>query len=151
MPASFRHAALIGKYDATGMLELLHAIADFVTRRGLEVSVEGETARQTGLQGRPIVEPEDIGHRCDLAIVVGGDGTMLRFSRLLAPHGTPPLGINRGRVGFITDAAVEVVWDALASIIAGDYVWDRRPLLVGRVWPLERGDHVCVRRGAFSA
>lgn len=134
MTASFRHAALIGKHDAAGMRELLQAIAEFVTRRGVYVSFESETARRTGVLGQPVVEPEEIGHRCDLAIVVGGDGTMLRFARLLAPHGTPLLGINRGRLGFITDVAVDVVWDALASIVAGDYVCDRRPLLEGSVW-----------------
>lgn len=118
-----------------------------MTRRGLEVSVESETARRTGLQGRPIVELEEIGHRCDLAIVVGGDGTVLRFARLLAPHGTPLLGINRGRLGFITDVAVDVVWDALASIIAGDYVCDRRPLLEGSVW---RDGAMCVEQPAVN-
>lgn len=95
----FRHAALIGKHDAPGMRQILEAIADFLARRGIEVTLESETARRTGLLERPVVEPSEIGIRCDLAIVVGGDGTMLRFARLLAQHGTPLVGINRGRLG----------------------------------------------------
>lgn len=147
MSASFRHAALIGKLDAAGMRELLLAIADFVTRKGLAVSFESETARSIGLTGRPVVGPDEIGHRCDLAIVVGGDGTMLRFARLLAPHGTPLLGINQGRLGFITDVGAEFVWDALTSIIAGDYVCDRRPVLEGSVW---RDGVLCVGQAAVN-
>ena len=67
----------------------------------------------------PFAVPEQIGARCDLAVVVGGDGTMLGFAREVAPFDLPLVGINQGRLGFITDVTIGQFRDALAPMIAG--------------------------------
>jgi NAD+ kinase len=70
---------------------------------------------------------------CDLAVVVGGDGTMLGFARQIAPYGVPLVGINQGRLGFITDVPLDDYHAALASMIAGDYEIEHRSMLGGLV------------------
>jgi NAD+ kinase len=75
-----------------------------------------------------------MGQRCDLAVVVGGDGTMLGIARELAPYNLPLVGINQGRLGFITDIAMGQYKEALAPIVAGDYEEDARAMLESDVW-----------------
>ena len=133
MPTRFRHAALVGKYQAQGIRGVLEEIAHFLVRQGLEVSLEEQTAQNTGLLGYGALTPAQIGVECDLAFVVGGDGTMLGIARQLARHGTPLVGINQGRLGFMTDVPVSQFAQLLAPMIAGDYEEERRTMLEGGV------------------
>lgn len=134
MAQSFRHAAIVGKHQAQGMRELLDELAQFLIGSGLDVSFERATALNTGLTGYGAMLPEEIGAQCDLAVVVGGDGTMLGIARELARHNIPLVGINQGRLGFITDLPVGHFRDALAPLIAGDYEEEQRSMLEGGVW-----------------
>jgi len=134
MPSRFRHAALVGKYQARGIRGVLEEIAHFLVRQGLEVSLERETALNTGIAGFNALNPTELGKHCDLAIVVGGDGTMLGIARQLARFSLPMVGINQGRLGFITDVPVGHYAEALAPIIAGDYEEERRTMLEGVVF-----------------
>ncbi|MFM2066488.1 MAG: hypothetical protein RLZZ584_1397 [Pseudomonadota bacterium] len=133
MQSRFCHVALVGKYQARGMRPMLEEIAHFLTRRGLEVSIEGDTSLNTGLADYPALTVDEIGTQCDLAIVVGGDGTMLGIARQLARYGVPVVGVNQGRLGFITDISVKSMHDALRAMLAGDYEEDQRSMLEGRV------------------
>ena len=158
MVSRFRHAALVGKYQADGMRGVLEGIAHFLVRQGLEVSMERQTALNTGLAEFGALTPDELGRECDLAVVVGGDGTMLGIARQLSRHGTPLVGINQGRLGFITDVNVGQYEQALAPMIAGDYEEEHRTMLEGGVW---RDTHqifegfamndVVVSRGASSS
>ena len=133
MISRFRHAALVGKYQAQGMRGVLEEIAGFLVRQGMEVSLEAQTALNTGITGHGALTPDELGQHCDLAIVVGGDGTMLGIARQLARHGTPLVGINQGRFGFITDVSVGQYAEVLAPMIAGDYEEEHRTMLEGNV------------------
>jgi NAD+ kinase len=134
MPSRFRHAALVGKYQARGIRGVLEEIAHFLVRQGLEVSLERETALNTGIADFNALSPTELGKHCDMAIVVGGDGTMLGIARQLARFNLPMVGINQGRLGFITDVPVGHYAEALAPIIAGDYEEERRTMLEGAVY-----------------
>jgi NAD+ kinase len=134
MPTRFRHAALVGKYQARGIRGVLEDIAHFLSRQGLEVSFERETALNTGITDYPALNAVELGRQCDIGIVVGGDGTMLGVARQLAHSGMPLVGINQGRLGFITDVPIERFEQALASMIAGDYEVEHRTMLEGGVW-----------------
>jgi NAD+ kinase len=140
MGSRFKHIALVGKYNAVGIASVLDEIAHFLMRLGLEVSLERETALNTGLTGHGAFTAAELGERCDLAVVVGGDGTMLGIARQLARFGVPLVGINQGRLGFITDVPVNDYAQTLAPMIAGDYVEERRSMLEGGVWR----DGVCI-------
>ena len=134
MARRFQHAALIGKYQADGIRPLLEEIAHFLVRQGLEVSFEHHTAASTGVTDFDALTIDQIGQHCDLAVVVGGDGTMLGIARELARHNLPLVGINQGRLGFITDVPIGQFREALTQMIAGDYEEDFRAMLEGEVW-----------------
>lgn len=134
MASRFRHAALVGKYQAQGIRPVLDDIAHFLIGLGLDVSLEADTARNTGITEYGAHEPADLGRHCDLAVVVGGDGTMLGIARELARHHVPLVGINQGRLGFITDVPVDRYRDALGTMLAGDYEEEHRAMLEGGVW-----------------
>ncbi|URI10594.1 NAD kinase [Aquincola tertiaricarbonis] len=131
----FRHAAIVGKFQAQGMRALLEEIAQFLLSRGLEVSMERATANNTGMAAEyGALTPAEMGQQCDLAVVVGGDGTMLGIARELARHNIPLVGINQGRLGFITDITVAQFREALAPMLDGDYEEEHRSMLGGGVW-----------------
>src|SRR6218665_312651 len=143
MTSNFRHVALIGKYQASSAgaigessRQALDGIARFLQHQGCSVSIEAETASNTGLLHYPSLTVEDIGARCDLGLVVGGDGTMLGIGRRLARFGTPLVGINQGRLGFITDIPFDTYQATLPPMLEGDYEEDSRPLI-----------QACVMRG----
>ncbi|HWH74426.1 MAG TPA: NAD kinase [Methylibium sp.] len=133
MPSRFRHAALVGKYQAPGSREVLAEMAEFLSSQGLEVSLDAATALASDLPGYSVLDAQAIGAHCDLAIVIGGDGTFLSTARALASHGLPLIGINQGRLGFMTDIPLTELRETLAPMIAGDYEEEHRTMLAGCV------------------
>lgn len=85
MPLPFFQVALIGKYQSPGMRSVLECIGTFLTERNIKVYLEGATAANTGLTGWGAYSMDDLGRSCELAIVVGGDGTMLGCARAWHP------------------------------------------------------------------
>ena len=134
MVKRFQHVAIVGKHQARGIRPILEEVANFVAGLGATVSLERETALNTGITAFEALSNEQLGAQCDLAIVVGGDGTMLGFAREMARFGVPLVGINQGRLGFITDLSIEKFRETLAPILAGDYEIEQRPMLEGTVW-----------------
>ncbi len=133
MKSQFRHVALIGKYQAQGSSSALEEIAGFLLAQGCDVSLEQDTASNTGLTQYSVLDVAGIGKECDLALVVGGDGTMLGIGRQLAQFGVPLVGINQGRLGFITDIAFEDFQTALEPMLRGEFEEDRRWMMQARV------------------
>lgn len=140
MKSKFHHVALIGKYqthgpgaNAVNSRQVLDDIAHFLARQGCEVVLESETQANTGLGSYATLSVEEIGTRCDLCLVVGGDGTMLGIGRRLACHGVPLIGINQGRLGFITDIPLENYQTTLRPMLRGEYEEDHRSLMHAQV------------------
>jgi NAD+ kinase len=136
--SKFRHVALIGKYHAASMSmrETLLDLSQFLHRLGLDVSFDAETASNLGakdLSGHALLSLEQIGQQCDLALVVGGDGTMLGVGRQLARFGIPLVGINHGRLGFITDIALDDYKNTLEPMLLGEFEQELRPLMQAKV------------------
>ena len=164
MKSKFRQVALIGKYQtlASGTSgassrNALESIANFLHDQGCEVILEHDTARNMGISGYPTMTVAVIGAQCDLGLVVGGDGTMLGIGRQLAHYGVPLIGINQGRLGFITDIPFDGFAAALAPMLRGEFEEDHRSLIHARVMrdghcvfdALAMND-VVVNRGATS-
>jgi NAD+ kinase len=133
MKSQFHHVALIGKYHAHGSRSALEGIAQFLEAQGCDVAIEQDTASNTGMTQYPILDVAGIGAQCDLGLVVGGDGTMLGIGRLLAQFGVPLVGINQGRLGFITDIAFDDYPAVLASILRGEFEEDKRWMMQAKV------------------
>jgi NAD+ kinase len=129
----FRCIALAGRHATPGIAVPLMRLAAFLTARGLAVILEAETARHTPLPGYPSASVAELGRNADVAIVVGGDGTMLSIARQVAPFDIPLIGINQGRLGFLTDIPLATMETALAAILDGRYVEERRTLLDTRI------------------
>lgn len=94
----------------------------------------------TGLLERELISPavgrehsvSDIVEAGDLVLSFGGDGTLLRAAHLTGPNDTPLLGVNIGRLGFLADIEVDQLFDALESIVAGEFTIEERMVLEAR-------------------
>lgn len=164
MKSQFRHVALIGKYQATSggntgasSRQVLEDIAHFLMAQGCEVALEKQTAANMGMNNHLTLDVPGIGAQCDLCLVVGGDGTMLGIGRQLAQYKVPLIGINQGRLGFITDIPHGQYQATLQPMLAGAYEIDDRSLIQAKVMrdgqcvfsALAMND-VVVNRGATS-
>ena len=110
MPAPFHRIVLIGKRRSAETESSLKELAEFLRKRGCEVLAEGDT-------------------KADLAIVIGGDGTMLAAARELVKHRVPLVGINQGRLGFMTDIGHDDMETGLGAIVEGKYTIEERTLI----------------------
>ena len=126
---AFRRIALVGKFQADGIEDRLQDIAKLVSELGCEVFIEAQTATHLGLSGYPTKTAQNFAGAIDLVVVLGGDGTMLGIARQLAGSNVPLVGINMGRLGYMTDIPIQSVKDTLPKIIAGEYEADKRTLL----------------------
>jgi NAD+ kinase len=164
MRSIFNRVALIGKYHAhlsrgqsDSMRDVLEDVARFLESQGCEVMIEKETAANACISTLQELDVPAIGAQCDLGLVVGGDGTMLGIGRQLAPFGVPLIGINQGRLGFITDIPLENFQSTLTPMLRGEYEEDRRSLMRARVirdgvcvFDALAMNDVVVNRGAIS-
>jgi NAD+ kinase len=164
MTPKFQLVALFGKYQTlttdsslANARTTLETVANFLHSQGCDVVLEHDTALNMGLVGYQQMTVAEIGDKCDLGLVVGGDGTMLGIGRQLACYGVPLIGINKGRLGFITDVPYDSFATSLGRMLQGEYVEDQRSLMNARVM---RDGHcvfnamamndVVVNRGAAS-
>lgn len=132
-PARFPRVAIVGRPGTPELAAPLARLADFLAARGHAVVIEAETALHTPLGGRATAEADDLGGRADLAIVLGGDGTMLSIARRLAPHDVPLIGVNLGRLGFLTDIPLTRMEDELGPMLAGRHLEERRTMLAATI------------------
>ena len=126
-------AALIGKYRSPDVAESLRALSSFLRGRGIRVLIEQGTAESVGASGFDVASYEAIGTAADVAVVVGGDGTMLHSARRLAEFDVPLVGVNQGRLGFMTDIASSDMIPSMEQLLAGHFTGERRPLLDAEV------------------
>ena len=129
----FKSIAIIGRYHDSGLDVPIRALAHSLHQAGCEVMVEAITARHAGLSHWRTCSYEEIGTQADLAVIMGGDGTMIGAARQLAHTPVPLIGINHGRLGFITDIPLNNAHEAVRSVIDGQYTVERRSLLEGRI------------------
>lgn len=129
MNFSFNTVALIGKYKTPAIAEPLLRLAAFLAEKGVTVVVDSLTAEHLGQHAYRVLSLEEMKDTVDLAIVMGGDGTMLNIARMLAPFGIPLVGVNHGRLGFLTDISLDSMKRTLSEILLGKFVTEQRMLL----------------------
>jgi NAD+ kinase len=138
MSKTFSTIALIGKYKSPEIAEPVLRLARFLHERGLRVLLDPLTAIHVGDNSHTVLPLEEVGRTADLAIVIGGDGTMLNIARTFAPFDVALVGINQGRLGFLTDLSMNGMFEAMAAILDGAFVEEARMLLQAEVWSAER-------------
>ena len=125
----FRTVGIIGKHsEATEVEATLRRLTEHLRLRGCQVLLDAECARLLGLRPEDGLPVSVLGARCDLVVVVGGDGTLLHAARALAGSRVPLVGINLGRLGFLVDVLPEHSESALDAILEGEYETDTRTL-----------------------
>jgi NAD+ kinase len=132
--STFNTVALIGKYQSQEIAGSLVGLATFLRQRGIRVLLEEATAAAVGeVAATDVVDYAAIGDQADLAVVLGGDGTMLNTARRLAEFEVPLVGVNQGRLGFMTDIARESMLESMAAILDGHFQREQRFLLAVEV------------------
>lgn len=130
----FHTIALIGKYKSPEISDSLIVLAAFLRSQDMEVLVEESTAAAMGHHHYTAASYNTIGQRADLAVVLGGDGTLLNAARCLAEFDVPLVGVNQGRLGFMTDIAREGMIESMTAILAGKFSREQRFLLDAEVF-----------------
>lgn len=138
MSQAFKTIALIGKYKSPEIAEPVLRLAQFLGARGIRVLLDPLTAAHAGKNNYSVLPLEEVGKAAELAIVIGGDGTMLNIARTFAPFDVALVGINQGRLGFLTDLSMHGMFDAMSAILDGNFVEESRMLLQAGVWSGEQ-------------
>lgn len=125
--------ALVVRQNTAGIEEPVERVLAFLQEAGYRVVFEADTAAYLAMPAIEAMDVNAIGEQADLVIVMGGDGTMLGIARQLAKYDVALIGINLGRLGFITDIPVERMLPALGEILQGKATAEKRSLLEGRV------------------
>jgi NAD+ kinase len=133
MKFPFRNVALIGKHNTPEISEPFLRLGEFLSSRGLTVVVDSLTAEHVKNCPYQTMSLADIGRAVDVAIVMGGDGTLLNIARTLSLNRIPLVGVNQGRLGFLTDLTLDNMLDTIAAMLDGKFVTEERLLLAAKV------------------
>lgn len=134
MKQKFKRVILYARqYRANeGVTESLNRLVDFLQARKINAFLDIDTAASFDIK-LPILDRSQMGHKQDLIVVVGGDGSLLSAARMAIKVNVPVIGVNRGRLGFLTDITPNNIESQLASVLAGEYEEEQRFLLYTRI------------------
>lgn len=132
--SEFNTVSILAKRTEERIEKTLNALYQMLTEQNLTVLADKNAAQHLAIDA---YEDDYLVKTTDLAIVVGGDGTLLRAARLFTPYHIPIVGINLGRLGFLVDVSPDEMDHLLKQILQGDYLAESRFLLEARVF---RGD-----------
>lgn len=125
----FKSIGIIGRAGSKQVVDVVCELKKFLGTLPVKVFLEDETAKLISKHDLQVCSRKLLGEVCDLVIVVGGDGCLLGAARSLASYGVPLLGINRGRLGFLTDISPDEVKQKVGEVLKGEYTVEQRFLL----------------------
>jgi NAD+ kinase len=129
MHTAFKTIGLLGRHQQADLAEVLEQLLQLLAPLAVDVLVENELAEIFHDDRAEMTTRESIGARADLVIVIGGDGSLLSAARTLAKYETPVIGVNRGRLGFLTDITPDDMSEQIPAVLAGQYESESRFLL----------------------
>ncbi|HEY8521704.1 MAG TPA: NAD(+) kinase [Gammaproteobacteria bacterium] len=139
MSHAFRTVGLWGRLKEPGVADPVGQIAAHLHKRGIRVLAAAEQTEGSELRHVETVREGELPARCDVIVAVGGDGTLLHAARRAAARNVPLLGINRGRLGFLTDVLPDQMLDAIDALLSGDYATEQRAMLEADISPGAEG------------
>ena len=125
----FKRIGIVGRPGHSGVTETCKRLLGFLADHAVTVAMDDTTAELVDDGEAKVFAREELARNSDLVIVVGGDGSMLNMAKFIASDEIPVIGINRGKLGFLTDVLPEELEDQLASVLAGDFTVEKRFLL----------------------
>ncbi|MEQ8514945.1 MAG: NAD(+) kinase [Chromatocurvus sp.] len=128
MAQKFQRVGLVGRSRQEGLQTVVDELIALLSERAITVMLEDRLGA-VATQDCPLLSRDEIGERADLVIVIGGDGSLLSAARTLARYSTPVLGINRGRLGFLTDISPDELAQQVPAVLDGHYAEENRFLL----------------------
>ena len=133
----FSRIALVGKVEDARVADSMALLANHLRARGVAVYLDRDAAVDGLPQGLVRVPVSELGLEADLMVAIGGDGTLLFAAQLALERGVPLIGVNRGRLGFLTDVLPDEMIANVDDVLAGRYETDRRQLLAARLLPAD--------------
>lgn len=127
--SQFSKIGLIGRLGSDAAFYSLQRLILFLQKQGVEIYLDDETAASAPATRLPRLAREALADICDLVIVVGGDGSLLSSARAMCRTGVPLLGVNRGRLGFLTDISPDDIEVKVGDVLAGHFIKEERFLL----------------------
>jgi NAD+ kinase len=140
MPREFKTVGLWGLLSESSVTEPALQVLAHLRKRGIQVFASTEADGTGQLADAIHVGEKELAAHVDLVVAIGGDGTLLHAARHVAARNVPVLGINRGRLGFLTDISPDHMLEAIDAILAGDYLAERRLMLAAQVASAAAGD-----------
>ena len=150
MKSSFKTVAIVGKPDGVGVAEPVNQLIRLLKKRGIAVRIDARTAEFASAKPDAVMPREPLGKLlkgADLAIAVGGDGTLLSLARSVASHHVPLVGVNLGHLGFLTDIPADALVPMMTALLDGKYSEELRFLLDAEI---RRGDKCIFKTVAFN-
>jgi len=133
MPAAFKTVAVVGKSDAANLPDVLDQLSGLLRARRIRILMDPLTAGVSRTAPDKVLDLEELPAKADLNVVVGGDGTLIACARLMAERGVPLVGVNLGRLGFLTDIPADAIEGAVTSVLDGEFITEQRTMLSGSV------------------
>ena len=137
MPKTFQKIGIMGKQRDEPIADTIEALIHYLEQHKLSVCVESSTSQFLSQLAVPIVPAEELNEHCELIIVVGGDGSLLNAAQYAVDQDLPLLGINRGRLGFLTDIRPNEL-NKVSKVLEGNYYSEQRFMLETEI---EQSDH----------
>ncbi|MDX1451806.1 MAG: NAD(+) kinase [Oleiphilaceae bacterium] len=126
---NFRNIGLIGRMGSARVVDTLRRLKKFLVAEGYYLIIEENIGALMPGHGLQVSSVKMMGEVCDLVIVVGGDGSLLGAARELAKSDVPLLGVNRGRLGFLTDISPDELEEKVRAVLSGQFIQEKRFLL----------------------
>lgn len=133
MTNQFKRIGLWGRFSEASLADPANELTRHLIERKIEVFAADSAKVLDGADSIHLVPESKLGESIDLLVAIGGDGNLLRATRCIAGHSVPLIGINRGRLGFLTDVKPEQMLAAIDSVLSGNYLAEERMMLSARI------------------
>lgn len=132
----FSKIGIVGRPDHEGVVDTARRLLKYLRAKNLQIIMDDVTAKLAGDSAASVYPREELSGYCDLVIVIGGDGSMLSMAKFIASDQVPVIGVNRGRLGFLTDVLPDEIEEQLSLVLDGSFSVEKRFLLEAK---LQRG------------